>query len=247
VTVPNGVSNFGSLVGKNEGTISACRTVGANGNAESLITFDITSGSSFSSIGGLVGLNTSQIYDCSVIGSVQEAGSPWVSDSMGGLVGQNQGTIERSFVKAIATDIKGGKWIGGFVGKQMGSGYISNSYARVKTTTANGASGNAAGFSASEVASNRITHSHADLDSVPSALGTSYCFTTNVSQDGTNFYYYNSSCTGQVYGASTMTASAYATYGSPWDAAGYDRSLWFFPGVGVNSPWPQFYAPNSEP
>lgn len=144
-----GDTETGSITGRNNGTIQNCRSAATVniGNAEAggglvgLNNGTIT-GSSFSGsvaksggtvvsnkLGGIAGNNPSGaiITNCSSSGTI--SGSTW----NGGLVGWNDGTINRSF-SAGAVNCNNNT-TGGLVGQNNGS--INNSFSRVNVTGAN--------------------------------------------------------------------------------------------------------------
>ncbi len=103
----------GGLVGQNFGQIESCHSsvyIRSNGNYS----------------GGLVGVNlsTGHISSSSFTGTVYGFFSSYSTHSVGGLVGDNAGTISQSFSTA---DVRGSDDVGGLVG--FTGGQISDCYA----------------------------------------------------------------------------------------------------------------------
>ena len=109
-----GQNQVGGLVGDNWGTVS-----------NSYATGNVTGGSSGTNVGGLVGtLNTGGF----VSGS---SASGWVTGmaQVGGLVGNNWGTVSNSYATGNVTGSSTGANVGGLVGTLNTAGFVSYSYA----------------------------------------------------------------------------------------------------------------------
>jgi len=114
-------TNTGTLVGLNYGLV-------ANNTA----TGSINTGATYPyDVGGLVGYNPSGIIEFSSAAvSVNSSGYTGNSAAIGGLAGENEGTIkDSSATGAVALGGSGTNWAGGLVGVML-SGSIANSYAQ---------------------------------------------------------------------------------------------------------------------
>lgn len=139
--------NLGGVVGSNSGTLDQCTYQGVLGTADTNNAGNIINGATNTgdTVGGIVGLNGGKVTGCTVAGiTLQVQGASALSDSqtteqklssashVGGIAGQNKGTVESSYVAATAN---GGSIITarfGFVGGIAGSnsGSITNSGAQ---------------------------------------------------------------------------------------------------------------------
>ncbi|HWA92111.1 MAG TPA: GLUG motif-containing protein [Rhizomicrobium sp.] len=92
-------------------------------------------------VGGIAGaLVGSALSDSSATGTITQTGTHY-SNSVGGLVGSNGGTIERSYATGALTY---GSWIGGIAG--VNGGTIADSYATGPIAGVSHAGGGAVGF-----------------------------------------------------------------------------------------------------
>lgn len=139
--------NLGGVVGSNSGTLDQCTYQGVLGTADTNNAGNIINGATNTgdTVGGIVGLNGGKVTGCKVASiTLQVQGASALSDSqtteqklssashVGGIAGQNKGTVESSYVAATAN---GGSIITarfGFVGGIAGSnsGSITNSGAQ---------------------------------------------------------------------------------------------------------------------
>lgn len=139
--------NLGGVVGSNSGTLDQCTYQGVLGTADTNNAGNIINGATNTgdTVGGIVGLNDGKVTGCTVASiTLQVQGASALSDSqtteqklssashVGGIAGQNKGTVESSYVAATAN---GGSIITarfGFVGGIAGSnsGSITNSGAQ---------------------------------------------------------------------------------------------------------------------
>ena len=139
--------NLGGVVGSNSGTLNQCTYQGVLGTADTNNAGNIINGATNTgdTVGGIVGLNGGKVTGCTVASiTLQVQGASALSDSqtteqklssashVGGIAGQNKGTVESSYVAATAN---GGSIITarfGFVGGIAGSnsGSITNSGAQ---------------------------------------------------------------------------------------------------------------------
>ena len=121
--------NIGGAVGENSGVLD-----GVTGNV-TLTIESTTLTPQF--VGGLVGINLGQIRNCSSTGSLSGTGlsAPSASSgnsNFGGLVGENDGTIDRSS-SSVAVSVSGTgtnlRAVGGLVGTTWTGAIVTNSYA----------------------------------------------------------------------------------------------------------------------
>ena len=84
---------------------------------------------------GLFGVSSGTIRNVGLLGGSVSGSS--VGADIGGLVGDNSGTIGNVFTTASVSGLGGGEWIGGLVGDNESSGTINNAYA---TGAVNGSS-----------------------------------------------------------------------------------------------------------
>ena len=118
----HGNGSFGSLVGRNDGTIIASYTTGSM----------YAVGNRWVFIGGLVGKNSA---DATIIASYSTTivnGRAYHGDLVGGLVGRNEGEIIASYATGRVYSDRSGRssessYVGGLVGRNEGS--ITASYA----------------------------------------------------------------------------------------------------------------------
>jgi len=133
-----GNGDAGSLVGKNEGTVSnsyATGNVTGNLNVGSLVgwnfegtitdTYSTGNVTGLDNVGGLVGWNTGTMSNSYATGGVTG------NTSVGGLTGKNAGTASNSYATGSVT---GDDNIGGLVGKNDNTGTVSNSYSTGSVT-----------------------------------------------------------------------------------------------------------------
>ena len=133
-----GNGDAGSLVGKNEGTVSnsyATGNVTGNLNVGGLVgwnfegtvtdTYSTGNVTGLDNVGGLVGWNTGTMSNSYATGGVTG------NTSVGGLTGKNAGTASNSYATGSVT---GDDNVGGLVGKNDKTGTISNSYATGNVT-----------------------------------------------------------------------------------------------------------------
>lgn len=106
----DGMSAAGGLVGFNNGTVRESYATGAvsgTGNA----------------VGGLVGNNLFAVFDSHASGTVSG------TDAVGGLVGLNSGSVERSLSRgAVSLSMPGSGTAGGLVGLRESNGSVASSY-----------------------------------------------------------------------------------------------------------------------
>ncbi len=201
-----GDADTGSIVGHNKGTIENCSSAAAvnignattgggicgNNNAGSISNCTFTgtvsrsgSGVTANGLGGIAGRNETGavITNCSSTGTI--AGNTWCGglvgwnngtinrsyssgsvngnqNSIGGLVGQNQASINNCYSHA---NVSGASFIGGLVGNQGSSGSITNSYST--GTVSGGQKGGLLGSSGGSVTSSY-------WDTQTSGIATSY-------------------------------------------------------------------------
>ncbi|MDD3815990.1 MAG: GLUG motif-containing protein [Desulfocapsaceae bacterium] len=144
----------GALVGDNQGTITDSYSTG---------TFTYT----YSEAGGLVGNNHGVIHNSysTISISVPSGGEG------GGLVGYNYGTITHSHATGA---VSGYEYLGGLVGRNDGSGSISDSYASGNVTgTGNGGdySGGFVGHNAGVISRSYATGSATGYDTIGGFVG----------------------------------------------------------------------------
>ena len=133
-----GNGDAGSLVGKNEGTVSnsyATGNVTGNLNVGGLVgwnfegtvtdTYSTGNVTGLDNVGGLVGWNTGTMSNSYATGGVTG------NTSVGGLTGKNAGTASNSYATGSVT---GDDNIGGLVGKNDKTGTVSNSYSTGSVT-----------------------------------------------------------------------------------------------------------------
>jgi filamentous hemagglutinin family protein len=168
-SVDNKNSEGGGLVGENSGTVSSSWASGSVssingidgglvGSNSGRIAGSHASGgvtSFYPMAGGLVGENSSgaTIETSYYVAGTVNGGS---SDDIGGLVGENQGSIDQSY--ASPATVIGNANVGGLVGLQAATGAITNSYA---TGQILGIGGNSGGFVGDNMGS--ISDSYAAL------------------------------------------------------------------------------------
>ena len=132
--------NLGGVVGSNSGTLDQCTYQGVLGTADTNNAGNIINGATNTgdTVGGIVGLNGGKVTGCTVARiTLQVQGASALSDSqtteqklssashVGGIAGQNKGTVESSYVAATAN---GGSiitarfgFVGGIAGSNSGS------------------------------------------------------------------------------------------------------------------------------
>jgi len=155
----NTTANTGSVVGSNHGTVSNCHVTGnitgtlntgglvGNNNSSGTVINSSFSGNVTSTdnrVGGVAGINNSggTVKNCSVSGKIlHSTDATSTAANAGGVVGQNQGTIEFCFSTAeVVSEHTNGSNVGGVTGNNVG-GTVENSY----STGAVSSNGNAVG------------------------------------------------------------------------------------------------------
>ncbi|MDO8262573.1 MAG: GLUG motif-containing protein [Gallionella sp.] len=127
VNVTGAYSSVGGLVGGNSGTVSNSYVSAGSVHGE------------YSAVGGLVGANTGAgMIDKSYVSNVSVVNAATWSASVGGLVGNNAGTISNSYVNGGTVASLSSGAVGGLAGYNSGS--ISTSYASSGSLTSVGVS-----------------------------------------------------------------------------------------------------------
>ena len=144
-----GKEKVGGLVGNNGGQITNNGLTSTIINSHSSGDLSIDAGGKYA--GGLVGFNN---LHGSISQSYTSSDVNYGLDSIGGFVGENQGTIINSYT--FLNSVDGDSNIGGFVGKNYDTGIISNSYASTSVFGGGSSGGGFAGSNAGNCNANNF-------------------------------------------------------------------------------------------